>query len=86
MRRRHTASRTAGGLALATLLGLTTLPAAAQSCGPLVERFAADHSLSTTPPPTASRRAPADPPAAARSPTARPAVRCRRTGWLNPAE
>lgn len=54
MRRRLTASPTAGGLALATLIGLAALPAAAQSCGPLVERFAADHSLSTTPPPTAS--------------------------------
>lgn len=58
MQRKDTARRTAGLLALATLLGLASQPAAAQSCGPLVERFAADHSLSTTPPPTASPTVP----------------------------
>lgn len=44
----------AAGTVLGTLVLAAALPAAAQQgCGAMVEQFAADHSLSTQPPPTA---------------------------------
>lgn len=52
--------RAGRGAALAAGLAmLAALPAAAQqTCGAMVEQFAADHSLSTEPPPTAAPAAP----------------------------
>lgn len=56
-RKGHPAKRLMTLTTAAGLLALTAGPAAAQSCGVMVERFAAANGLSTTPPPTAPRSA-----------------------------
>lgn len=57
-----------GAAVAAGLAMLAALPAAAQqTCGAMVEQFAADHSLSTEPPPTAVPAAPGGAGSSARS-------------------